>query len=425
LLYTTIVILLFKGVESIKSANRPRTILSHTLLGNTNLFTINADHNGHIYDATPNVFSAFGLSVSDDEINSNATLDDVLAKMKLPSLMRKYAKVKNGDINECELDIAYPGDAYLGCSIEKSVHGHITVTFTDITEAVRKRDKVERELHANEMALQLYTNAIAGLSHDLGNDITALSYNCGNVGRALENFRSCMEGMAAFLKSIQEDDKDNQIAKVLLQILDENSKTMGFFERSKETAAAIVERLERKKKKYLNLSLVESGKYNPEIKEVGLYNDIILPVHNEMQMLYPNRAYEIGISPDSHPIHEQDVKLHLDDFAVQTAYENLISNAIKYGGHGTKITVSYAEKHPEVHLSIKNTGSYLTPDEMGMLFQRFKRVPRHSNICEGHGFGLFLARTLLLYSKGDIRVNSDNQTYTEFTISLTPSFIKA
>ncbi len=76
----------------------------------------------------------------------------------------------------------------------------------------------------------------------------------------------------------------------------------------------------------------------------------------------------------------------------------LIENAIKYGSQGTTILVSIAAMGNTARLTVSNaTTSPIDPERC------FDRGARFSSAVEGGGFGLFLAREVVVAHKGTIR----------------------
>jgi signal transduction histidine kinase len=93
---------------------------------------------------------------------------------------------------------------------------------------------------------------------------------------------------------------------------------------------------------------------------------------------------------------------------------NLVGNAIQHG-EGTPITLTAAPNGDRVTLEVHNGGAPIPADVLSSIFEPLKRgrsEGRHSI-----GFGLFIARAVVLAHGGDIQVTSSDAG-TTFTVTL-------
>jgi PAS domain S-box-containing protein len=85
---------------------------------------------------------------------------------------------------------------------------------------------------------------------------------------------------------------------------------------------------------------------------------------------------------------------------------NLLSNALKHTFAG-RITVRLREEGDVVRLDVRDTGIGIAPDQLPLIFERFRRVPNvRSRTHEGSGIGLALVRELARMHGGDVQVES-------------------
>ena len=97
---------------------------------------------------------------------------------------------------------------------------------------------------------------------------------------------------------------------------------------------------------------------------------------------------------------------------------NLLSNAFKFTFAG-KITVRLQPVGNAVELSVSDTGVGIPEAELPRLFERFHRVSEtRSRTYEGSGIGLALVQELVKLHGGTIRVTSQLEHGTTFTIAL-------
>lgn len=103
------------------------------------------------------------------------------------------------------------------------------------------------------------------------------------------------------------------------------------------------------------------------------------------------------------------------DLIFQLIY-NLLNNAIRYNKPGGLIIVrdQFVPGQP-YQLSIRDTGIGIPEDELGTIFNRFKKVEKKEN--EGYGLGLSIVRTISQYHNIKIEVSSRVGIGTEFTLT--------
>nr|WP_294916192.1 ATP-binding protein [uncultured Neokomagataea sp.] len=100
------------------------------------------------------------------------------------------------------------------------------------------------------------------------------------------------------------------------------------------------------------------------------------------------------------------VQIRARSVALKRALNNLILNALKYGGSAhVTLTLPPTEKkqHQHVKILIEDNGPGLQPDDLERVFEPFVRTDASRN-CEtgGTGLGLSIARTILRGQGGDV-----------------------
>ena len=105
-----------------------------------------------------------------------------------------------------------------------------------------------------------------------------------------------------------------------------------------------------------------------------------------------------------------------DAFRIKQIVNNLVGNAIKYTDKGeVRVGVSIANR--QLSISVKDTGSGMTPDELQTVFNAFTRLPGAQG-KEGVGLGLTITREIVTLLGGNIRVQSTKGKGSTFTVSL-------
>jgi PAS domain S-box-containing protein len=97
---------------------------------------------------------------------------------------------------------------------------------------------------------------------------------------------------------------------------------------------------------------------------------------------------------------------------------NLLSNAFKFTFEG-EIEVSLRQVDAAVELTVRDTGTGVSAEELPRLFERFHRVKgARGRSYEGSGIGLALVQELVRLHGGVVRVESEVDGGTRFTVSL-------
>jgi len=97
---------------------------------------------------------------------------------------------------------------------------------------------------------------------------------------------------------------------------------------------------------------------------------------------------------------------------------NLLSNAVKYNVPRGKVEVTWTQAEDRIRVSITDTGSGLSPGQVGQLFQAFNRLGQEAGGEEGTGIGLVVARRLVELMGGTIGVESTVGTGSVFWFEL-------
>lgn len=110
---------------------------------------------------------------------------------------------------------------------------------------------------------------------------------------------------------------------------------------------------------------------------------------------------------------EENIYVQGDGQVLARVFDNLISNALKYGYHNTdlKIEVSGDEKYATV--KVINHGDTIASEDIPLLFNKFYRTDSSRNSkTGGTGLGLAITKNIVDLHHGDISVTSDDQITT-------------
>ncbi len=116
---------------------------------------------------------------------------------------------------------------------------------------------------------------------------------------------------------------------------------------------------------------------------------------------------------------ESATSLECDADKVAQILVNLVSNAIKYSPNGGEIGIRLAQEGDCTRWQISDQGLGMTPEEQGLLFQQFSRLPQKgTRKIKGTGLGLYITRRLIEAHRGRIWVESTPGEGSTFSFEL-------
>jgi signal transduction histidine kinase len=113
---------------------------------------------------------------------------------------------------------------------------------------------------------------------------------------------------------------------------------------------------------------------------------------------------------------DEEIIANVDVFHFENAINNVIDNAIKYGGE--IISIYLKRQNNQINISISDNGNSLTKTNKNKIFEKFYRVPKgNTHDVRGFGIGLYYAKKIIKKHEGTIQlVLKDNLT--TFKISI-------
>jgi signal transduction histidine kinase len=99
-------------------------------------------------------------------------------------------------------------------------------------------------------------------------------------------------------------------------------------------------------------------------------------------------------------------------------FENLISNAVRYGQDGRRVDIRLSQAGGMARVDVINYGEPIPQKDLPFIFERFHRVDKsRSADTGGTGLGLAIARNIVELHQGTITASSD-EAQTCFTVRL-------
>lgn len=108
-----------------------------------------------------------------------------------------------------------------------------------------------------------------------------------------------------------------------------------------------------------------------------------------------------------------------DKFLIEQMLTNLIDNAVKYTPEDGNVTVRAYSKNRSVIIEVEDSGIGIPRKDHDRIFERFYRVDKdRSREMGGTGLGLSIVKHTVLQHSGTIKIESEEQKGTKFTITL-------
>jgi len=149
---------------------------------------------------------------------------------------------------------------------------------------------------------------------------------------------------------------------------------------------------------------------NCEFDMTELIRRGLLGVENKIT----SRALDVSLNLPEDPV----MVLGDSDSIMQVVY-NLLDNAAKFAYTGSTIEIGLVRKSGKAHITIKNQGETIPPDEQSLIFNRFhKNDKARSQDKDGIGLGLYIVKTIMNAHREEIYVRSEKGV-TEFLFTLT------
>jgi heavy metal sensor kinase len=162
--------------------------------------------------------------------------------------------------------------------------------------------------------------------------------------------------------------------------------------------------------KLLFLSRSQKNMENLNIEEVSL-NDILDDVIALTRL--PGEEKQLIFQKDI----AKDIVVEGDVTRLREVFLNLVDNAIRYTPPRGSITISAVKQNSSAAVTIKDTGTGISPEHLPHIFDRFYRVG-NSEDYRGSGLGLAICKCIAEMHQGRIEVESRVGEGSSFTVVL-------
>ncbi len=163
----------------------------------------------------------------------------------------------------------------------------------------------------------------------------------------------------------------------------------------------------------LNVSRIESGRIVVTPKETDFYQ-LIDSVISELSVGIENEKKKISFSRP-----KRDLMINIDPDLIQHVLSNLISNALRYSASGQIVRVEVEIEGKIVKVSVVDKGIGIPEEQQQRVFDKFFRATNALKVVtDGSGLGLYLVKTIILSSGGQVGFISEENKGSTFWFTL-------
>jgi len=162
----------------------------------------------------------------------------------------------------------------------------------------------------------------------------------------------------------------------------------------------------------LDLTKLESGKKNRELKKIDLAEIAKLAIHT-IEPLAIQRNVKINFDT------EEDMVITADAEEIEIIFNNLLSNAVKYNKENGEVHFNMKKKNDHIWLKVEDTGIGISEENISKLFQEFTRIKTEkTRDNSGSGLGLSILKKMIDLNNGTVEVQSTPDIGTTFIVTL-------
>lgn len=222
------------------------------------------------------------------------------------------------------------------------------------------------------------------------------------VANASHELRTPLASLSGFIETLQGPARNDANARErFLKIMNEQARRM----------SRLIDDL-------LSLSRIELNAHlRPEAAVdlaavVGHVREALAPLGRE-------RGVDILFTPPAEPV---EVRGDRDELI--RVFENLVENALKYGGTGGRVEITVAREGTDAVATVRDYGPGIAPEHVPRLTERFYRVDTaHSREQGGTGLGLAIVKHIVARHRGKMGIESTPGVGSTFSVRLSTASV--
>jgi two-component system phosphate regulon sensor histidine kinase PhoR len=217
------------------------------------------------------------------------------------------------------------------------------------------------------------------------------------VANASHELRTPLASLSGFIETLQGPARNDANARErFLKIMNEQARRM----------SRLIDDL-------LSLSRIELNAHLRPEAAVDL-GAVVGHVREALAPLGRERGVDILFTPPAEPV---EVRGDRDELI--RVFENLVENALKYGGTGGRVEITVAREGTDAVATVRDYGPGIAPEHVPRLTERFYRVDTaHSREQGGTGLGLAIVKHIVARHRGKMGIESTPGVGSTFSVRL-------
>lgn len=274
---------------------------------------------------------------------------------------------------------------------------NVTRPLDEMQEVTKHFAKGEFDHRAKEDYSQAYLNEFSAALNQMANDL-ALEEDAQRsfIANVSHELKTPMTTIGGFIDGILDGTIPADRERDYLTVV------------SKE-----VRRLSRMVVSMLNLSKIESGEVSLSPEDYDVVAQLFETLLPFERIIEEKRISIAGFENLS------GVMIHADRDLLQQVIYNLVDNAVKFTPEDGTITFFAERTAQETVVSIRNTGTGVSQEELSRIFERFYKVDKSRSFdVKGVGLGLYIVKTIIKMHGGEIHASGKEGDYIEFSFRI-------
>lgn len=203
--------------------------------------------------------------------------------------------------------------------------------------------------------------------------------------------------------------------------IENNDLESNFFDEKLNYIMKSSQRLRRYINNLIDVNRLELGYMNTKFS-----NENIVEVVEDVTLTIVDLAKKFSIEV-IFDTEEEEIITAIDKVKIERVVINILSNAIKFTKDYGVIMVLVKREESNVIIKISDNGIGMNEETKKYIFEKFKRADLNEGLNrqnEGSGLGLFIVKGLIDLHKGSIKIDSELNEGTTFTITLPIRFVE-
>lgn len=186
--------------------------------------------------------------------------------------------------------------------------------------------------------------------------------------------------------------------------IDDKAKTQKYIGMSNEQLSKLNTMVE----KLLETATLDSDSLNLNTESANMV-ELLTSLTNRYKIRFTDKTFNKSFKVNQ-------LLANVDLFHFENALNNILDNAVKYGGDIICVALIPRDNTFEIHIS--DNGTNLSKANKDKIFEKFYRVPKgNTHDVKGFGIGLYYTKTIVEKHGGEIDIDLSNQL-TTFKITL-------